>query len=270
LLKVVIAVINASSLVGAEELAAVTAALQIQVSRDFAPAWNADAELVVVPPGGTPPPKCWWVIILDNSDLGTALGYHDLTADRLPMAKVFVETARQSGDEWSVLFSHEVLEMLADPYINLTAMAPTPYGTFLYAYENCDACQSQDYGYEVDGHLLSDFCLPSWFDAGKYGSGAATDHCGHILQPFELLPGGYAMACSLSYYSGWHLVLGPQAEKVKAVRPRIGSRRERRKSGLPCWESSTADPAEACAAGEAARKAHAAAEPYAPDTTSAP
>jgi len=245
LFKVTIAVINASTLVGLNELRAVTAALQIQVSRDFAPVWKADAELVVVAPGEAPPPMSWWIVILDNSDLGTALGYHDLTSERLPMGKVFLETARQSGEQWSVMFSHEVLEMLADPFINLTALAPTVYGNFLYAYENCDACQSGDTGYDIDRHRLSDFCFPSWFDASKYGTGSVFDFCGHIKRPFELLPGGYAMCCSLSYHTVWHIVLGPTSPRAATSRPKVGSRRERRRVGHVIWRSTEADPAAA-------------------------
>lgn len=57
----------------------VVPALQTQVSRDFAPAWGIDADLVFVPKGKKPPAKYWWLVMLDNSDQAGALGYHDLT-----------------------------------------------------------------------------------------------------------------------------------------------------------------------------------------------
>ncbi|MEI9849776.1 MAG: hypothetical protein WDN24_01680 [Sphingomonas sp.] len=239
MLKIPLAVVNASTLVDLDELMAVAAALQVQVSRDFAPAWNVDAELFVVRPGASAPAQSWWVVLLDNSDLGTALGYHDLTSAGLPMAKVFVETAKRTGQEWSVLFSHEILEMLADPFINLTACAPTVYGDIFYAYENCDACQSDDAGYRIDDRLVSNFCLPSWFDASKYGAEGKFDFTGQIKQPFELLPGGYAMWCCPAYSIGWQLLTKPGAPLSYAMRPRVGSRRERRKTGVANWLQSS-------------------------------
>jgi len=238
LFKIPIAVLNASTLIDFDELLAATAALQIQVSRDFAPAWNVDAELAVVRPGEKPPTGTWWIVTLDNSDLGAALGYHDLTPEGLPMAKVFVETAKKTGQEWTVLFSHEILEMLADPFICLTALAPSAYGAVLYAYENCDACQSDNSGYRIDGHLVSNFCLPAWFDASRFGGADRFDFRGQIKQPFELLPGGYGMCCPLFYPTGWQLVTAPGSPPSYAMRPRVGSRRERRRTNFTNWHKS--------------------------------
>src|SRR5262249_22512484 len=74
-----IAVINESTVVSDADVKAAVAALQKQVSRDFAPAWGIDASLTFVPFGGNPSPDAWWLVILDNSDQAGALGYHDLT-----------------------------------------------------------------------------------------------------------------------------------------------------------------------------------------------
>ncbi|MEI9989087.1 MAG: hypothetical protein WDM86_03530 [Rhizomicrobium sp.] len=238
MLTIPIAVVNASTLVDAEEVLASTAALQVQVRRDFAPAWGVGADLAIVASGQAPPTGAWWVVILDNSDLGGALGYHDLTSQGLPIAKVFVETARKSGQDWTVLLSHEILEMLADPFDCLTALAPGAYGTYLYAYENCDACQADQFGYKIGDQLVSDFCLPAWFDAGAAASGGPFDFKLHMKQPFELLPGGYAMCCNLSYYAGWQLVTAPGQPPAFSTRPRVGSRRERRRTDQTSWQKS--------------------------------
>src|SRR5689334_297734 len=138
MLRIPIAIINASTLIKHEDIVSAAAALQVQISRDFAPLWNVDAVISVVPLGALPPTGAWWVVALDNSDLGNALGYHDLTPQGLPIAKVFIETSLKAGQDWAVLFSHEILEMLSDPYIYLTAPMPTAQGVQLYAYENCD------------------------------------------------------------------------------------------------------------------------------------
>ena len=35
----------------------------------------------------------------------------------------------------------------------------------LYAYEVCDACEADQFGYDIDGVLVSDFVFPSWFES---------------------------------------------------------------------------------------------------------
>jgi hypothetical protein len=233
-LTIPIAVVNVSNQVSHEEVLAATAALQEQVHRDFAPAWNVDADLAVIAPGNPPPSGAWWIVIMDYSDLGSALGYHDLTSQGLPMGKVFVENAKLSGQKWTVLFSHEILEMLSDPFINLTALAPSLSGIYLFAYENCDACQSDKTGYMIADQLVSNFCLPAWFDANQFGRPGPFDFRRLMKSPFELLPGGYAMCRNLSTESAWYLVTSSGAQGY-TTRPRVGSRRERRKVGIQNW-----------------------------------
>jgi hypothetical protein len=95
-----------------------------------------DAELEFVPSGAQPPAGTWWLSILDDSDQANALGYHDLTTDGLPIGKVFAGTDLKVGASWSVTASHELLEMLADPNINLTVFVQNADTTGrLYAYE---------------------------------------------------------------------------------------------------------------------------------------
>ncbi len=156
-----IAVINATSndevLTDAKAQSTVLA-LQKQVTNDFAPIWGIDAELSFVPRNGKPAAGAWWLVLLDTSDQATALGYHDLTADGLPLGKAFVTSDMQLGLQWTVTASHELLEMLADPDINLWAF---PHSDALidrlYSYEVCDACEADALGYLIDGTLVSDF-----------------------------------------------------------------------------------------------------------------
>ena len=76
------------------------------------PIWGVDADLVFVPLGEKPPKGDWWVVILDDSDEGGALGYHDVTDEGLPLGKVFAGTDILYGISWTVTASHEILEML--------------------------------------------------------------------------------------------------------------------------------------------------------------
>ena len=123
-----IAVFTRTKLISDSDLQTCVAALQTQITRDFAPAWGVDAELVFVPQGKQPPPKTWQVGVFDNSDQAGALGYHDLTDDGFPLGKVFAATDAQYGSSWTVTASHEVLEMLIDPDINLYASSPARDG----------------------------------------------------------------------------------------------------------------------------------------------
>jgi hypothetical protein len=111
------------------------------VSNDFRPLWGADAALTTVAAGTQPPAGSWWLVLLDDSDQANALGYHDLTNEGLPIGKVFVASDLKAGTSWTVTASHELLEMLGDPNINLSVFVQTTTtaGT-LYAYEVCDAC----------------------------------------------------------------------------------------------------------------------------------
>src|SRR5229473_6471148 len=213
-------IINASTVLKDEQIELVIPALQEQVSWDFAPAWGRDAQLSFVP-SGTPPSMVggnWQLIVCDNSDQAGALGYHDLTKDGLPLGKVFAGTDIQYGSSWIITMSHELLEMLADPEINLCAMISNK----LYAYECCDPCEDDSLAYSVKGILLSDFVYPSWFHANGRES---YDHAGHISKPLELAPGGYISV--MDFYSfGWKQV---DSSPIMATRRApIGSRRERR------------------------------------------
>lgn len=222
-----VAIINASTVVTDDaEVETTVAALQTQVSRDFAPAWGIDAELRVLPKGSKPGPGEWWLVILDNSDQAGTLGYHDLTAAGLPLGKVFAKTDLTFGEHWSCTASHELLEMLANPCINLTVFEESSSGGRLYAYEVCDACEAERFGYKIDGVLVSDFVYPSWFESFRK-TGTRFDHMKKLTKPLKLLAGGYISIYDVKTGAGWTELT---AEKVNfRARPPVGSRRERRK-----------------------------------------
>jgi hypothetical protein len=238
-----IAIINESSVVSDQEVQAVMAGLQTQVSRDFAPVWGTDALLTFVPSGSAPPKGSWWLVVLDNSDQAGALGYHDLTPDGLPLGKVFAATDLQYNLKWSVTASHELLEMLGDPYINLAAtVEPGRNGSVmtLYAYEVCDACESDSYGYDINSVTVSDFVYPSWFESFWQKGGTQFDFQNRIQKPFELLPGGYISVYDVASGQGWSQLTAEKSPPSYAARPHVGSRREKRRTPRNHWMNSTA------------------------------
>ncbi|MGZ8946945.1 MAG: hypothetical protein ACXW1W_16180 [Methylococcaceae bacterium] len=221
-----IAILNPSTVVKDGDLAQTVSALQKQVLRDFAPIWGIDADLRIVPTGQKPTANEWWLVILDDSDQAGALGYHDLTSAGLPLGKVFAKTDQQYGEAWSVTASHELLEMLADPTINLTVFDEASHGGRLYAYEVCDACEADAFGYKIDNILVSDFVYPSWFESFWKPNSTQFNYSKKIKEPFQLLKGGYIGIYDITSGSGWTQLT---AEKTNyRSRPPVGSRRERR------------------------------------------
>ena len=217
-------IINESTVCTDAEVSAMVRALQIQVSQHFCPVWGADAYLTFIPRGHQPYPQHWWIAVLNNSDMAGALGYHDVTSIGHPLGKVFAGTDKQYGYSVSVTLSHELLEILIDPYINLTAQMPD--GNF-YAYEVCDAIEADELGYLINGILVSDFVYPAWFEGAL--PGARIDQMQHLHSGCPTLgAGGY-----ISYYDPntgqWHQYTARTDPNTQyRARAPVGSRRERR------------------------------------------
>ena len=196
----IVAVVNHSTVVESTELTAAVAALQTQVSDHFQPQWNAGASLLVVDATAAGqarglqartlaeqlPAGAWLLAILDDSDQAGALGYHELDSTSTPVGKVFAKTDQQNNLSWTVTASHELLEMLGDPYANLCVQIRAD-GTAV-AYESADSVEDDSLGYRIGDVLVSDFVYPHWFIAGSPGP---WDYGGHCTKPLQILPGGY-------------------------------------------------------------------------------
>ncbi len=230
---------NESTVVTDEEAVRVVAALQIQVSRDFVAAWGLDAKLIWTTKH-TPaalPKGTWEIVILDNCDQADALGYHDITSQGLPIGKVFAKSDIDAGLQWSVTASHELLEMLADPDINLTVFREDVQQ--LWSYEVCDACESDELGYKIGDVLVSDFVFPSWFEGFWSPGSTQFDFQNKITEPFQLLSGGYIGYYDLKGGNGWQQQFAQGTKRTYKMRPPVGSRRERRRTPRKDWLRST-------------------------------
>jgi hypothetical protein len=228
-----VAVINECETSSDAEVKGVTEAVQTQIHRDLAPAWGVDAELTFVPRGAQPPADCWWMIVRDETDSLGALGYRDLTPDGLPRAKVFVKSARDSGCSWTVSLSHVMLEMLVNPTGNLLVYRKLTHGRARsYAREVCNACTADEYGYEINGVLVSDFVYPAWFESFRGPSTTKFDHAGRISAPFQVLEHGYTMFIDADASAGWRTIFGateepPARKRSSARKSGTGARRRR-------------------------------------------
>src|SRR5262245_54783380 len=122
------------------DLNALIAAMQAFVDKYVAPVWGTPAKLIK----STGFVKgAWAMVFLDDADQPGALAYHDLTPDGLPQAKVFVKTTLNNGDLVSVSASHELVEMLVHPAINLMSTGPDP--KVVYAYESVDPVEARSF-----------------------------------------------------------------------------------------------------------------------------
>lgn len=229
-----VAVLNRSSVVSDEAAHRITDVLQKQATNHFSKYWNIDARLRFVPKADLTSWKgAWNLLILDDSDSATALGYHDQTPEGVPVGKVFAATDLKYGAHVSVTASHELLEMLLDPDINLQAY-DSDRGYFV-AYEACDAVEADEIGYEIDGVLVSDFVLPDFFDPSAKGrAGARFSYRNNVRTPFELAKGGYEILYVPG--RGWTQRVAREGNHT-SDRPRVGSRRERRMN-RECWQRS--------------------------------
>jgi hypothetical protein len=234
-----ISVINESTVLADTDVVPVVAALQKQVTNDFRPVWGTDATLNVVSKGTQPPTGSWWLVLLDDSDQANALGYHDLTTEGLPIGKVFAASDLKAGTSWTVTASHELLEMLGDPNINLTVFVQdNNTNGILYAYEVCDACEDDSFGYQIDNVLLSDFVYPAWFESFRPEGSTQFDRLNKIQNPFQLLVNGYIGIFNVTAGSGWQQETAEKRPTNLMHRGEIGTRRERRSVPHEMWINS--------------------------------
>lgn len=184
-----IAIKNLSTVITQAELAKAMPGFQLQVTRDFASVWGIDAKLHLLERGAALPGGAWQLNVFDNADEAGALGYHETTAKGLPLGKVFAKTTLDYGGLWTVTFSHELLEMLLDPAINLLAIDEQHHRA--YAYEACDSVEADELGYQVLGVQVSDFVKPSFFEPGVAVAHTGRSFCNHVSKAFQLAHGGY-------------------------------------------------------------------------------
>jgi hypothetical protein len=204
-----VALVSLSSTVSLRELMLVAAAVQKQVSRDFAPIWGVRgtvdpfASLVDIPS------DYYTVIIFDDPQelldgLATTVGYaravelvetfdsdqctgiHTNAFNRQPFALV-----RATDDAWTTVVSHEVLEMLSDPHGNRLIAASHVLDAQVrvdYLLEVCDPCQT--IWYTVNGQRVSDFYTPRYFDPVR-NDVSRFSFTGELTYPLQILDGGY-------------------------------------------------------------------------------
>src|SRR4051794_11068852 len=191
MLPIHIALVADGSAIALDELTSVAAALQKQVLRDFGPIWGIQADVSAFGSLETIPLDYWPVIIKDDIGSDSAAGYHqDQHGQPYSLVKY--------TSDWTLTASHEVLEMLGDPFGRRMVAGNSPVrgqGRVQFLVEVCDPSEGYEFAYQVNGIVVSDFYTPHFFDAAQSG-GARYSFTGAIKHPREVLRGGY-----LSWYA---------------------------------------------------------------------
>lgn len=181
-----VALISQTNKISLNQLSVVSAALQKQVTRDFRPYWDVEATVDAFGDLHDVPIGYWQIIIRDDIPYDAA-GIHLNQDNGQPYALV------RYSDNWSLTVSHECLEMLADPYGRRIAAGNSikkGQGRVEYLVEVCDPSEAPQFGYTVNGVLMSDFYTTRFFDPVQ-APGVRYSFTGAIGKPHEVLDGGY-------------------------------------------------------------------------------
>ena len=129
--------------------------IQRQVHEDLAPHWHLDATVAVGDPTA-PPPGSWQIRIVEGKGREGNAGYHISMDDHgIPYGDVYNLPSPELTDR---TLSHEVLEMLVNPYDDRYA-EDYPWMWYL---EIADPVEGESY--TRNGVHLSNFVFPGWFD----------------------------------------------------------------------------------------------------------
>jgi len=195
-----VALVSQTEQVAPRELMIAAAAIQKQITRDFGPIWQIHADVAAFEDRSDVPLDYWPIFICDRVPDGVH-GIHLNHLNGEPFALVEV------SENWTLAVSHECMEMLADPSGNRVQagnsyIIPNDFefldgkdefvreGRVGYLVEVCDPCESAEFGYSVNGVLVSDFYTPNFFDPVLV-PGMRYSFTGEIKGPREILDGGY-------------------------------------------------------------------------------
>lgn len=195
-----VALIDSSGKVDAAQLAEVAGALNEQVQADIAPAWRVAASVGAY---SQPPAVTWRVEIKDTTGNEEAAGFH---ADE--HGQPYAIVGYEDGG-WTVTASHELVEMLVDPFGNRLHGAAT-YADWpgtsprvRYLMEPGDPCEGDRFSYQVGGVPVSDFVLPSFYRTPAGQVTGRYSHTGAVTKPLEILEGGYISFIDPSSGDAW-------------------------------------------------------------------
>lgn len=226
-----ISVVNRTRTVADKDLQIAIRAVNRQISDDFEPYWSFGGRLRLEGAVGKfartsslADMRGDAIIYLIDKTTKDVYGYHEANFQGIPYSFVYTEVSDALDEAWSVTLSHEALELIGDPQVNLLIEGPhpeEPNRDVFHWFEMCDAVQ--DDKYEIDGVWVSNFVLPLYFTVDEQ-IGGRNDFLGLLkdgmgLKSFGVRPGGY-----IGFYDpkkDKHVLWSPKGDKRAAARERI-------------------------------------------------
>lgn len=217
-----IAVINFSPDLTDQDVQEAIRAVNRKVTEDFIPIWGGGrtlrlhaADFDPMDPDALDEEQVQAdsvMYLVDEATLPGALGYHDLNTSDMPLGFVFV----LNPDDWTVTLSHEVLELIMDPTVNIFVPGPDPRdpnNLVLHTYEICDAVERTSY--KIDEIDVSNFLTPNYFTIGE-APGTRNDFLGVGVTSFGVTQNSHIAFFNLST-GQFEVVFGQQAPPSSAA-----------------------------------------------------
>ena len=239
----IISVINHTKGIRDEDVHNAVRAINRQIAFDFQPYWSIGATLRLEGKIGKKPDRESLsdmrgdavIYLWDGVDVDDALGYHESNHRGIPFSFVFSKLAQELGESWTVTLSHEAIEVIGDPEVNLLVQGPHPETgkDVFHWYELCDAVQAE--WYVIDGVRVSNFLLPLYYTATAERGGrndflGRKGKDGKVLESFKVKEGGY-----IGFFdpkTGEHETFAMKGDRKAARRQQIKARfRKARRSG---------------------------------------
>ena len=190
-----IAIINFSSRSDQEVQDAIRA-INRQVEEDFMPVWGSGRLSKLYAASFDPAnvdtlteetiPADSVIYIVDEPSVPGALGYHSINSKEVPVGFVFEDL----GD-WTVTLSHEILELIVDPTVNIFVPGADPRDSnfwLFHSYEVCDAVERSTY--RIDNIEVSNFVTPEYFNPEDI-QGTRNDFLGVGVESFGVTQGSH-------------------------------------------------------------------------------
>lgn len=181
-----LALVSETPQITPSQLNRVAAALQKQAVRDFCPIWQTPASVDAFDRLKDVPVGYWPLIVRDDIGEPGAAGVH-MDKNGQPFSLI------QYSESWSLTASHEMLEMLADPWGNRLVAGQSPkqgQGVVEFLVEVADPPEAPENAYTINGLLVSDFFTPHFYDPVT-APGVRYSFSGKLDGPRRILKGGY-------------------------------------------------------------------------------
>jgi hypothetical protein len=174
-----IAIIDQTASITATIMEQVRAAMAIQVNSHFNQYYGISAVIEV---HNSLPSGYWPIFIRKQLSVSGVNGFHYF-AQNTPYAEVLYNA------DWTYTLSHELLEMLYNPYgLEFENYTDAGGQTVDYVAEVADATNGK--GYKINGVMVSNFITPNYWDLFT-SSTVKYDYMGLLTAPRQLADGGY-------------------------------------------------------------------------------